>query len=84
VLFGEAQSRILVSVRPDDADRVDGAIEKHDATAHRIGTVTTDGLQIQVNGERVIDVGHDALETPYRNAIPDAMQGGEAVDGPTG
>jgi len=84
VLFGEAQSRILVSVSPEHADRVDGAIEEHKATAHRIGTVTTGGLQVRVDGERVIDAGHDVLETPYQNAIPEAMQGGEPVDGPTG
>jgi len=84
VLFGEAQSRILVSVRPDDADRVSDGIDGVEATAHRIGTVTSGGLEVRLDGEMLIDAPRADLETPYRTAIPDAMAAGDTVDGPTG
>jgi len=75
ILFGEAQSRIVLSVRPDDASRVERILGDHDAVqAHRIGTVTEDGLQITMDGESIIDASGEALQTPYETAIPRAMQ----------
>jgi phosphoribosylformylglycinamidine synthase len=83
VLFGEAQSRILVSVRPGDADRVH-ALLPDDAAAHRIGTVTSGGLRIRVGDDTVIDLDRETIQTPYREAIATAMTAEEPADGPTG
>ena len=77
VLFGEAQSRIVISVAPDDADAVRQLVERHGARATPIGTVSDGPLQISVGAERVLEVAVDALRRPYETAIPEAM--GEAV-----
>jgi len=75
VLFGEAQSRVVLSVRPDDASRMRRLLENHDRVrAHRIGTVTEAGLQITLDGELVIDASRKAVQTPYEAAIPNTMQ----------
>jgi phosphoribosylformylglycinamidine synthase len=73
VLFGEAQSRVVVSVRPDDASRVP-ELAHDDVHAHRIGSVTEGGLHITVEARTVIDAAYEALHTPYEKAIPRAMQ----------
>lgn len=77
VLFGEAQSRIVLSVAPDDAEAVRALVAEHGAQATPIGTVTDGGLMISVGAERVVDVAVEALREPYDTAIPRAM--GEAV-----
>jgi phosphoribosylformylglycinamidine synthase len=74
VLFGEAQSRVVLSVRPDDVDAFETTLADHDAvTAHRLGAVTPDGVRITVNGAVVVDADRDALATPYDTAIPNAV-----------
>jgi phosphoribosylformylglycinamidine synthase len=74
VLFGEAQSRVVVSVRPSDVDGLVATLADRDAVAaHRLGPVTSDGVRITVHDEVVVDAGRDVLATPYNTAIPDAV-----------
>ncbi len=77
VLFGEAQSRIVLSVAPDDAEAVRQLCAGHGAQATPIGTVTDGPLAISVGGETVVSLAVEALRQPYETAIPEAM--GEAV-----
>jgi len=79
VLFGEAQSRVVFSVRPEHAERVTTLMEGRDATAHRIGGVASGGLHVAVGGEPVLTASRDALVEPYRRSIPDAMRQSETV-----
>jgi phosphoribosylformylglycinamidine synthase len=73
-LFGEAQSRVVLSVRPDDVAALDATLSGHDdVQAHRLGSVTTGSLRVAVGGETVIDASPDTLAAPYKNAIPDAV-----------
>jgi len=73
-LFGEAQSRVVLSVRPDDVSALEATLNDHDdVRAHRLGSVTTGPLRVAVDGEPVIDAPHDTLAAPYENAIPDAV-----------
>ena len=76
VLFGEAQSRVVLSVRPDDLDALRAALDPHDGVnAHRLGTVTENGFSLAVGGRRVIETPVDTLATPYETAIPTAVEG---------
>ncbi|MEM0961766.1 MAG: AIR synthase-related protein, partial [Bacteroidota bacterium] len=77
VLFGEAQSRVLLSVPPDAVDAVRQLCGSHGARATQIGTASGSPLAIAVGAEQVLTVGVDALREPYETAIPEAM--GEAV-----
>jgi phosphoribosylformylglycinamidine synthase len=75
VLFGEAQSRVVVSTRPGDVDALEAHLADHDGVqGHRLGPVVTDGgLRLTVGGEAVVDAPTDALATPYTTAIPNAV-----------
>jgi phosphoribosylformylglycinamidine (FGAM) synthase-like enzyme len=73
-LFGEAQSRVVVSVRPDDAPALHAALTDHDGVrARRLGAVTTGPLRLTVGDEPVLDASPAALTAPYEAALPDAV-----------
>ncbi len=77
VLFGEAQSRVVLSVAPDDAEAVRQLAAEHGAQATAIGTVSDGPLAISVGATCVASVPVEALRQPYESAIPTAM--GEPV-----
>ena len=77
LLFGEAQSRVVLSVPYHALDAVRQLVAEHGAQATSIGLVDLDGLTIQVNGKVVLDVPTAELAEPYHTALPNAM--GEAV-----
>jgi phosphoribosylformylglycinamidine synthase II len=73
-LFGEAQSRVVLSVQPDDVETLEATLSEHEAVqAHRLGSVTTERLRLTVEGDVVLDVSRDALAAPYKAAIPEAV-----------
>jgi phosphoribosylformylglycinamidine (FGAM) synthase-like enzyme len=73
-LFGEAQSRVVLSVRPDDTTAWETVLADHDAVqAHRLGTVTESGVRVTVGGTPVINTTRATLAGPYESAIPDAV-----------
>ena len=74
VLFGEAQSRVVLSVRYEEADAVAALVARHGAQATPIGLVDLDRLTISVGGETVVDVATAALAEPYHTAIERAME----------
>jgi phosphoribosylformylglycinamidine synthase len=76
VLFGEAQSRVVLSARPGDVDALTGTLADHDAVqAHRLGTVTDEGVRLAVGGTPVLETDRAALADPYTTAIPNAVAG---------
>lgn len=77
VLFGESQSRVVLSVAPEAAEAVRQLAEQHGAQATAIGTVGGDRLAIAVGGETVVEEAVSDLAEPFHTAIPRAM--GEAV-----
>jgi phosphoribosylformylglycinamidine synthase len=50
VLFNESQSRIVISVSPENAERVLALLKGHEIPHHRLGTVGGDSLLARVNG----------------------------------
>lgn len=74
ILFGEAQSRVVVTVRGDRRLKaLENVANECGVRAQWIGTVGGDLLRIALDGEAVVldEVGR--LATTYRNAIPRLM-----------
>ena len=74
VLFGEAQSRIVFTAQPDQADAVRRVLEGRAVQVRRLGTVTPGPLVIAVNGQCIITLPNEALQVPYTQAIPARMR----------
>ena len=79
LLFGEAQSRIVFSVRPDATlhEELCDLVAGHGAQATRIGTVGESTIHVSVDDSLVLDESVEALAEPYHSTIPEAM--GETV-----
>jgi len=74
ILFGEAQSRVVLSVQPDAVEHLEAVLTDYEAIrAHRLGTVTSEGLRIAVGGTTVVEADIESLAEPYTTAIPDAV-----------
>jgi phosphoribosylformylglycinamidine synthase II len=50
-LFNESQSRIVISVTPENLEKTMSILQKGDVPHHRLGTVTGDELRIRANTE---------------------------------
>lgn len=69
LLFGEAQSRVLVTARSADEDALTALMAGTGAAAHRIGIVTGGNLSIAVNQTEIVNVPVSALAALYEEAI---------------
>jgi phosphoribosylformylglycinamidine synthase len=73
-LFGESQSRIVLSVRPADVDAVARVAQARGAPWSVIGTVGGGNLWIALpTGEKVVDLPVGEMEQMYEGAIPGVM-----------
>ncbi len=74
VLFGEAQSRIVFTARPEAAEAVRDVLEGFAVRATRLGTVTADArMTLTLDGATVADLPREALAKPYDETIPALM-----------
>ncbi|NQS88362.1 phosphoribosylformylglycinamidine synthase subunit PurL [Patescibacteria group bacterium] len=69
LLFGETQSRILLSCPPKNLIRVEKIAEKNKVKCQRIGKVAGDKLIIKKDGEILIDTGVDDLSKIWENGL---------------
>jgi phosphoribosylformylglycinamidine synthase len=60
-LFGEAPSRVIVSVRPADASAFEGKVAKSAIAARRLGTTGGDRVVIGRRGATIVDLSTAAL-----------------------
>jgi phosphoribosylformylglycinamidine synthase subunit PurL len=74
VNFGEAQSRIIVSVAPEHAETLEASIAGGGAAARRIGLVTRGNVVISLDGETAVDSSVKSLIDIYETAIPSRLQ----------
>ncbi len=74
LLYGEAQSRIVFSTQAGKEKAVQEVINVFSVQASPVGTVTGDGLHIEIDGNLVIDVSREAMAHPYEETIPAMMQ----------
>ncbi len=70
VLFGEIQSRIIVSLSEENIAQVQQICASHGIRATRIGTVKESVFSIQ----HLVNTSVDALRTAYEGALPALMQ----------
>jgi phosphoribosylformylglycinamidine synthase subunit PurL len=73
LLFGEAPSRILLSVASAHEDRVVGLAAAKGVPCRRIGTVGGDRLRVAVRGAAVLDESVADLERSWRGTLVAAM-----------
>ena len=69
LLFGETQSRILVSLNPKKEHEFEAQAKQFGVPCFKIGQVTNGGLQIQ----SLVHLPSEQIEKTYREAIPRRM-----------
>jgi len=70
VLFGESQSRILLTVRPENAGQVLEIAAKRDVPARIVGTTGGSALKIRVGGRLLVDLPIEEAYRLWMDAIP--------------
>ncbi len=73
-LFGESQSRVVVSVDPGNESRLIDLAAAGNVTAMRLGVVEGARLVISVGSTTLIDADVRELSHIYESAIPDRMR----------
>lgn len=74
ILFGEAQSRVVFSIKAENRQQVYSILKGRDVQATPIGKVVSDGLSIRLNGQLLLDVDRETMARRYENAIPEMMR----------
>jgi phosphoribosylformylglycinamidine synthase II len=74
VLFGEAASRILLEVAPDNVAAIEAIFHEHGVPHAVIGQLGGTELTIRVNGNTVVQDEVSHLESTWRGAIPCLMK----------
>jgi phosphoribosylformylglycinamidine synthase subunit PurL len=75
LLFGEAQSRIVLSARPEMEPALYQRANAAGAQLTRIGVVTHGLLHIELDGVTLVEASGPDLRKIYENTIPDLMRG---------
>lgn len=70
ILFGEAPSRIVVSLSKDNLAKLQKMAEGNSISCQVLGNVGTDKLEIQSQGNTIIELPLAQLSDTWRNAIP--------------
>ncbi len=74
-LFGEAQSRIVLTVSAERADDLEDRVEGHGVKVTRLGVVTDDGdLSIRVGDRGTVRISGDDLADRYYNSLRRALE----------
>jgi len=73
LMFSETPSRILLSVSPDDTDRILKLARELNVEATVIGQTGGERLSIKVNGELVVDRAVAQIEAAWRGALSEAV-----------
>ncbi|QJD84768.1 phosphoribosylformylglycinamidine synthase subunit PurL [Cohnella herbarum] len=77
-LFSESQSRILLTAKPELADKLVVAITLAGVPVERLGTVAGDRLKVNIGGHDAIDASIAELRQVWKQAIPNHMVGNQA------
>ncbi|MFC1559631.1 phosphoribosylformylglycinamidine synthase subunit PurL, partial [Candidatus Margulisiibacteriota bacterium] len=73
LLFGETQSRIIVSLSPDDLFKLEEIARHHSVPVNVIGKVGGKRVIIKKNKKSLVDIPVAELKKPYFGAIEDIM-----------
>ncbi len=69
-LFSETQSRVLLSVKPENVDAVIVIAQENGVPCTRLGTVGGQDLTITVAGKKVLQTPVSELKAAWKDAIP--------------
>ncbi len=72
-LFGESQSRIVLTVSESDVPALADIVGHRPVGLHRLGAVRPDRLVVRVGETTAIDAQVEPLKTLFESAIPDKM-----------
>lgn len=72
-LFSESQSRILLSVAAENAEKVKRLAEQQGVTVAVLGNVEAGQLEISVNGTVMIEQSVEDIKSAWKDAIPCLM-----------
>ncbi|MFQ6066680.1 MAG: phosphoribosylformylglycinamidine synthase subunit PurL [bacterium] len=70
LLFGETQSRIVISCHPENFNQIENLAHKNKTPLVKLGKVGGDRLIIGIKRKKLIDIGIDELERLWRSGIP--------------
>jgi len=70
LLFGETQSRIIISCHPKNFARIKEIAGKNKSSFLKLGKVGGDSLVIFTNGKELINIKVDELNRIWRNSLP--------------
>lgn len=73
LLFGEAQSRIVVAVKPENLAELESIAKKHGVESHRVGRVDRSGV-LQVS-DGSLSIRLEEARRIYESAIPELLAG---------
>ena len=74
ILFGEAPSRILVSLNKDGLGKLEKILKRHSVPYQIVGNVTGERLVVQYKGKTIIDLPLTTLSDTWRKAIPSRLE----------
>ena len=74
LLFGESQSRIILTCKKENAERIESLAKKNKIDCTVIGAVGGDILEIVVNSNKLIDKNIEELESSWRNALKKELE----------
>ncbi|WP_232697606.1 phosphoribosylformylglycinamidine synthase subunit PurL [Brevibacillus daliensis] len=73
-LFSESQSRILLSVKPEQVAKIVEMAKELNIACHKIGQTEGDHLSITHNGQEIITAPLATLKSAWKDAIPCLIQ----------
>ncbi|UCB56438.1 MAG: phosphoribosylformylglycinamidine synthase subunit PurL [Candidatus Omnitrophota bacterium] len=74
ILFGEAPSRIVVSLNKDNLGSLEEIARKHSVPYQILGNVGGEKLTVQSEGKTIINLPLDKLSKTWREAIPSRLK----------
>ena len=77
ILFGEAPSRIVVSLSKDDLEKLGEIAKKHSVPYYQLGSVAGTQFTVKRDGREIINLSAKALSDAWRNAIPSRVKLGD-------
>ncbi len=73
ILFGEAPSRIVVSLNKDKLSSLEKILKRHSVPYQILGNVTGDRLVVEYKQKTIIDIPVTTLSDTWRKAIPSRL-----------
>ncbi len=74
MLFGESQSRIVLSASAKNGEKILQEAKTKGVPAEKIGTVTADTIEVTVNGKKVIEEKTNALFEIWSRSLENKLQ----------